>query len=76
MKVKPKPHFNEENFTLKLEIENIKFIVVHNENEITAIQNILEEIYGIEKMNKIYNSKSIEIGTLEKLKHKENNTIL
>lgn len=68
---KPKPHFSEDNYILKLEIENIKFIVVNNENEIKDIQNLLEEIHGTEKMNKIYSSKSIEIGTLEKLKHKE-----
>jgi hypothetical protein len=67
----PKPHFSEENYILKLDIESIKYIVVIEENEIKEIQNVLSEIYGEEKMSKIYSSKSIQIGTLENLKHIE-----
>jgi len=66
-----KPHFNDQNHMLKIGIENIKFIVVNEEREIQGIEDILLNIYGKDKMDKVYSSGLFQIGTLENLKMTE-----
>lgn len=57
-----KPHFNEEEYRLTFDIEDVKAILVKEECEIVEMQEYLTEIYG-----KIIGQDKLCIGTKEQL---------
>lgn len=70
-KVKKKPHFNSPEYTLKVEIENINYIIVDLNDEIEIMEDFLFNLYGKDKIEKLISNDFIKIGTLENLKKTE-----
>jgi hypothetical protein len=66
-KTKKKPHFPEEEYRLRFEIEDIKIVVVQNSEQIEIMTNFLKQRFSDERVTSLLMSNSIMIGTIEML---------
>ena len=64
------PHFNEEKYRLKIEIQNISHIIVKDKSEFDNIKKLLLKYYEKNTIEKQLSTKSLKIGTIDQLKEK------
>lgn len=63
----PKPHFDQEEFRLRFEIEDVRAILVSSEPEVSQIRNLLESIYAKNRIKNLVDSGSLKIATKQPL---------
>lgn len=64
----PKPHFNEDEFRLRFNIEDLKVVMVTAEEEKPLIIDLLQKTYGQDLINKLLSTGSLAVDTSENLK--------
>lgn len=62
------PHFEEEEYRLKIGVENISFILIKEAGELDRLKNILLNLCTESTLNRLLESNQLRIGTIEELK--------
>ncbi len=64
---KAKPHFHEEKYLLKFDIQDVKVILVDSDIEVLEITQHLKNLYGNSVIENLIDNKSLFIGTRDTL---------